>query len=132
MAYSNAVGMEDMKRSESYRCYMVIPHKDGLAAMERGIQYHAYGYQSLERILAHFGTPKANWEILSQREQEALQRLTESTRVEARTSQEYQQLFDQPQHQAEADGQNDQPPRTEEPHSQYLEILKMKTDRGAA
>ncbi|MDP1561006.1 MAG: IS21 family transposase [Pirellulaceae bacterium] len=68
--------------------------KDGLAAMQRGIQYHAYGYQSLERILAHIGTPKAAWELLSQREQDALQRLTESTRVEARSSKEYQQLID--------------------------------------
>ncbi len=64
-----------------------FPHQDGVAAMGRGIQYHAYGYQSLEWILAHFGTPKANWEILSQSEQETLQRLTESTRVEARKSQ---------------------------------------------
>lgn len=70
------------------------PHKDGLAAMQRGIQYHAYGYQSLERILAHFGTPKAAWELLSQREQETLQKLTQSTRVEARRSDEYQQQLD--------------------------------------
>lgn len=71
------------------------PHKDGLAAMQRGIQYHAYGYQSLERILAHFGTPKAAWEILSQHEQETLQKLTEATRVEARRSEEYQQQLEQ-------------------------------------
>lgn len=42
-----------------------FPHKDSLAAMQRGIQYHAYGYQSLERILAHFGTPKAAWDSLA-------------------------------------------------------------------
>jgi transposase len=71
------------------------PKNDGLAAMQRGIQYHAYGYQSLERILAHVGTPKPNWELLSLREQEALQRITESTRVEARSSKDYQQLLDQ-------------------------------------
>ena len=47
------------------------------------------------RILAYFGTPKANWELLSQREQEALQRITESTRVEARSSKEYQRLIEQ-------------------------------------
>ena len=63
--------------------------------MQRGVEHHAYGYQSLERILAHFGTPKANWELLSEREQEALQRITESTRVEARSSKEYQQLIEQ-------------------------------------
>jgi transposase len=68
--------------------------KDGLAAMQHGIQYHAYGYQSLERILSHLGMPKPNWELLSQREQEALQRIMESTRVKARSSKEYQQLID--------------------------------------
>ena len=45
-------------------------------------------------IFTHIGTPKPNWELLSQREQEALQRITESTRVEARSSKEYQQLID--------------------------------------
>ena len=82
--------------------------------MQRGIQYHAFGYQSLERILAHVGTPKANWELLSQREQEALQRITESTRVEARRNEEYQQLFDQDnpdkQHEQTDQCQTDQPP----------------------
>jgi transposase len=83
-------------RHEAQRILSLLhgyPKKDGLAAMQRGIQYHAYGYQSLERILAHIGTPKPNWELLSQREQEALQRITESTRVEARSSKEYQQLI---------------------------------------
>ena len=85
-------------RHEAQRILSLLygyPKKDGLAAMQRGIQYHAYGYQSLERILAQVGTPKANWELLSQREQEALQRITESTRVKARPSKEYQQLIDQ-------------------------------------
>jgi transposase len=85
-------------RHEAQRILSLLhgyPKKDGLSAMQRGIQYHAYGYQSLERILAHVGTPKANWELLSKREQEALQRITESTRVEARPSKEYQQLIDQ-------------------------------------
>ena len=52
--------------------------KDILAAMSRAIQYHAYGYQSLERILAHFGTPKPSWEVLSDKEQDALKRLTQA------------------------------------------------------
>lgn len=85
-------------RHEAQRILSLLygyPKNDGLSAMQRGIQYHAFGYQSLERILAHVGTPKANWELLSQREQEALQRITESTRVEARRSEEYQQLIDQ-------------------------------------
>ncbi|MDZ4852317.1 MAG: hypothetical protein SGI77_23765, partial [Pirellulaceae bacterium] len=85
------------------------PQKDGICAMQRGNQYHAYGYQSLERILAHFGTPKANWELLSKREQQALQQLTESTRVEARRSEEYQQLIDQ-------ENQDKQHEQTDQPH----------------
>lgn len=44
--------------------------QDILAAMSRAIQYHAYGYQSLERILAHLGTPKPSWEVLSDKEQD--------------------------------------------------------------
>jgi hypothetical protein len=86
-------------RRESARVLSLLhgyPVKDGQLAMARAIEYHAYGYQSLERILAHFGTPKANWELLSQREQEALQQLTESTRLDVRRSEEYQQMFDQP------------------------------------
>jgi len=90
------------------------PKQDGLAAMARGIQYHAYGYQSLERILAHLGTPKAAWEILSQREQETLQRLTESTHVQARRSEEYQQLIQNKREQDGGQTQAEQPPRTEE------------------
>jgi len=88
-------------RNSSYEARRILsllhgyPKKDGLAAMQQGIQYHAYGYQSLERILAHIGTPKPHWELLSQREQETLQRITESTRVEARSSKEYQQLIEQ-------------------------------------
>ena len=85
--------------------------------MQRGIQYHAYGYQSLERILAHFGTPKANWELLSQREQEALQRITESTRVEARLSKEYQQLIDQKK-EIHSDGESN-PTESQQPESQH-------------
>jgi len=91
------------------------PKQDALTAMSRGIQYHAYGYQSLERILAHIGTPKAGWEILSQREQERLQQLTDSTRTEARRSEEYQQLID---HQRDEDGrqtQTTQPTPTDQP-----------------
>ena len=114
-------------RHEAQRILSLLhgyPKKDGLAAMQRGIQYHAYGYQSLERILAHVGTPKANWELLRQREQEALQRITESTRVEARRSEEYQQLIDQdnPDTQHEQTDQRqtdqphiDQPPREDPP-----------------
>jgi len=118
-------------RHEAQRILSLLhgfPHQDGVAAMGRGIQYHAYGYQSLERILAHFGTPKANWEILSQSEQETLQRLTESTRVEARKSQEYQQLLDH-HRKAESDDQTDQPPRE---NPAIPADTENEDDRGAA
>ena len=118
-------------RHEAQRILSLLhgfPHQDGVAAMGRGIQYHAYGYQSLERILAHFGTPKANWEILSQSEQEALQRLTESTRVEARKSQEYQRLLEL-QRKDEPDGQTDQSPRKDPAVSADTET---EDDRGTA
>lgn len=109
------------------------PMKDGQVAMARGIQYHAYGYQSLERILAHFGTPKANWELLSQREQEALQQLTESTRVEVRRSEEYQQLFDEQSKAQDDERQDDElceePPRSDPPVSGDPET---EDDRGTA
>ena len=104
-------------RHESQRILALLygyPKKDGFLAMQRGIQYHAYGYQSLERILAHIGTPKANWELLSQREQEALQRITESTRVEARSSKEYQQLFD-PINPEKTNPNHDESPQKREP-----------------
>jgi len=114
------------------------PVKDGQLAMARAIQYHAYGYQSLERILAHFGTPKANWEILSQRDQEALQQLTESTRVKIRRSEEYQQMFDQ-QFQVQGDEfqdnesqnnkQNQEPSRG---HSAVSGDPEAENDRGTA
>ena len=103
-------------RHESQRILALLygyPKKDSLAAMQRGIQFHAYGYQSLERILAHIGTPKANWELLSQREQEALQRITESTRVEARSSKEYQQLFDPIDPEKTNPNHDESPPQTE-------------------
>lgn len=118
-------------KSEAGRVLSLLhgyPMKDAVAAMQRGIQYHAYGYQSLERILAHFGTPKANWELLSQREQEALERLTESTRVEIRRSREYQQLIDE-QSKTEDHEHSQEPPRTDPPVSGDPET---EDDRGAA
>ena len=103
------------------------PKTDALAGMERGIQYHAYGYQSLERILAHIGTPKAAWEILSQREQETIQKLTESTRVEVRRSEEYQQQLERnnedngqqshPEDLPQDQQSTEQPPREDPPVS---------------
>lgn len=103
------------------------PVPDGQSAMARAIQYHAWGYQSLERILAHFGTPKPNWELLSQAQQDTLQKLTESTCVEARRSEEYQQLIDS-QCKAE-DDQTEEPPREDPSVSGDPE---NEDDRGTA
>jgi hypothetical protein len=115
------------------------PKQDGLAAIERGIQYHAYGYQSLERILAQVGTPKPNWELLSSREQEALQRITESTRVEARSSKDYQLLLDQqkdlPSHGQSPQTKPDCEPTAPEPSRDDLALpgnSETETQGGAA
>lgn len=69
---------------------------DLVAAMQRAIQYHAHGYSSLERILSHQGTPKPTWQALSDREQAALQQLTDSECVNSRRSEEYQHLLEPP------------------------------------
>jgi transposase len=126
-------------RHESQRILSLLhgyPIKDGQAAMQRGIQYHAYGYQSLERMLAHFGTAKANWELLSQREQEALQQLTESTRVEARPSKEYQHLLDpESTSEEEADEQakqrQTQQPDTQQPDTQQPDTQQPDTGQAS-
>ena len=98
----------------------VYSHRDILAAMSRAIQFHAYGYQSLERILAHVGTPKSSWQRLSEAEQAALKRLTESEPIGPRRSEDYQKLLDDfpperprsaPPHEKEAD----HPPTGEQP-----------------
>ena len=48
----------------------IYPKSDVLAAMQRAVTYRAFGYSSLERILAHQGTPKPSWQQLSESEQE--------------------------------------------------------------
>jgi hypothetical protein len=71
----------------------VYPKSDVLAAMQRAVTYRAFGYESLERILAHQGTPKPSWQQLSDSEQEAIARLTDSKPIPPRHSQEYQDLL---------------------------------------
>ncbi len=68
---------------------------DVIAAISRSIQYHAYGFNSLERILAHFGTPRNSWESLTEHEQQMLKQITESDPIGPRRSEEYQQLLDE-------------------------------------
>ena len=72
------------------------PKADVLAAMARALTYHALSFSSLERILAHQGTPKAHWQQLSAHEQETILRLTQSDPIAPRHSQEYQDLIHGP------------------------------------
>ena len=79
--------------------------------------YRAFGYSSLERILAQQGTPKPSWQQLSESEQEAIAKLTDSKPIPPRHSQEYQELFygekgtssekpsESPQHEPQEDNQ---------------------------
>lgn len=71
----------------------VYSKRDVQAAMQRAVTYRAFGYDSLERILAHQGTPKPSWQQLSESEQEAIARLTDSKPIPPRHSQEYQDLL---------------------------------------
>jgi hypothetical protein len=95
----------------------VYPKSDVLAAMQRAVTYRAFGYESLERILAHQGTPKPSWQQLSDSEQEAIARLIDSKPIPPRHSQEYQDLLygmreaspepssESPQHEPQEDNQ---------------------------
>jgi transposase len=69
------------------------PKADVLAAMARAVAYHAYGLSSLERILAHTSKPKAGWQQISESEQRALLRLTQTEPIGPRHSREYQDLI---------------------------------------
>ena len=95
----------------------IYPKSDVLAAMQRAVTYRAFGYSSLERILAHQGTPKPSWQQLSESEQEAIAKLTDSKPIPPRHSQEYQDLLygkrdtstekpsESPQHEPQEDNQ---------------------------
>ena len=71
----------------------VYPKSDVLAAMQRAVTYRAFGYSFLERILAHQGTAKPSWQQLSESEQEAIAKLTDSKPIPPRHSSEYQDLL---------------------------------------
>jgi hypothetical protein len=87
------------------------PKADVLAAMQRAIVYHAFSFSSLERILAHQGTPKAAWQQLSAHEQETILRLTQSDPIAPRHSQEYQDLI----HGPTSSASSPEPPSVEKP-----------------
>lgn len=71
----------------------VYPRSDVLTAMQRAVTYRAFGYSFLERILAHQSTPKPSWQQLSESEQEAIAKLTDSKPIPPRHSREYQDLL---------------------------------------
>ena len=92
-------GLESKQRNSKHQALQILGllhayHKsDVLRAMERGVQYYAYGFSSLERILAHQATPKPAWQQLDEGTQETLKRLADSEPVGPRHSQEYQDLL---------------------------------------
>jgi len=92
-------GLETKQRNSKHQALQVLGllhayHKsDVLRAMQRGVQYYAYGFSSLERILAHQATPKPAWQQLDEGTQETLKRLANSEPVGPRHSQEYQDLL---------------------------------------
>jgi len=92
-------GLESKQRNSKHQALQVLGllhayHKsDVLRAMERGVEYYAYGFSSLERILAHQATPKPAWQQLDEGTQETLKRLANREPVSPRHSQEYQDLL---------------------------------------
>ncbi len=98
-AWRISQGLESKQRNSKHQALKVLGllhayHKsDVLRAMERGVQYYAYGFSSLERILAHQATPKPAWQQLDEGTQETLKRLADSEPVGPRHSQEYQDLL---------------------------------------
>jgi transposase len=71
----------------------VYHRADLLAALERAVRYHAFSRSALERILALQATPKPTWQSLSQSEQEALRKLTQTDPIRPRPSAAYQSLL---------------------------------------
>lgn len=92
-------GLESKKRYTKYQARKILgllhaySKSDVLAAMQRAVQYHAYGFSSLERILAHQATPKPSWQQLTENDQETLDKLAQSEPIGPRHSQEYQDLL---------------------------------------
>jgi transposase len=107
-------GLESKQRNSKHQALQVLGllhayHKsDLLRAMQRAVQYHAFGLTSLERILSHQATPKPNWQQLDEASQEALQQLADSEPVGPRHSQEYQQLLYGDEEIEERNGDNEQ------------------------
>jgi transposase len=62
-------------------------------ALERAVNYHAYSFTSLQRILALQATPKAGWPALTEQQEAMLRGLTEADSIPPRSSAEYQHLL---------------------------------------
>jgi transposase len=92
-------GLESKQRNSKHQALQVLGllhayHKsDVLRAMQRGVQYYAHSFSSLERILAHQATPKPAWQQLDEGTQETLKLLADDEPVGPRHSQEYQDLL---------------------------------------
>jgi transposase len=92
-------GLEDKNRYTKHHARKILGllqaycKSDVLAAMQRAVEYHAYGFSSLERILAHQATPKPSWQQLGESDQETLNNLAQSEPIGPRHSQEYQDLL---------------------------------------
>lgn len=92
-------GLESKQRNSKHQALQILGllhayHKsDVQRAMERGVQYYAYGFSSLQRILAHQATPKPGWQQLDEGTQDTLKRLADNEPVGPRHSQEYQDLL---------------------------------------
>ncbi len=92
-------GLQSKQRNSKHQALKVLGllhayHKsDILRAMQRCVEYHAFGYSSLERILAHQATPKPDWQQLDESAQASIKRLSDSESVGPRHSQEYQYLL---------------------------------------
>jgi hypothetical protein len=66
---------------------------DARKALERAVNYHAYSFTSLQRILAIQATPKAGWPALTEGQEALLRGLTEAGSIPPRSSADYQYLL---------------------------------------
>lgn len=70
--------------------------EDVQKALERAVNYHAYSFTSLQRILTIQAIPKAGWPALTEGQEALLRGLTEADSIPPRSSSEYQfLLFDE-------------------------------------
>jgi transposase len=66
---------------------------DVLKALERAVNYHAFSFASLQRILAMQATQKPGWPAMTEEQQEMLRGLTEADSIPPRSSADYQSLL---------------------------------------